>query len=430
MPTRHLSDEQRQRHGNFAAALSPDQLARYFHLDRSDREIVDGLRGDHNRLGFALMLGSARFLGVFPGADVEIPSSVMAFLLDQIGLREAPSLKGYFDHKNGQRFRHLALIRERYGFTDFADNGPARFRLTRWLYALCWSGDDHPGPLVERATSWLIVNKVLLPGVSVLERFVGRIRDRAQKRLWKRLVAALDEKQRDRIARLFDDNGETEFAALDALRTVPAQRSSGEFLHYLDRLEAIRAFDLRPSPPKGVPAASLERLARVARAGKPSAIAALQEPRRTATVAALFHTLETAAQDDAAELAEALIIDLVKDAETADKKARLRSLRDLDEAAILLRDMAKLLLEEDTLPLNQWREALFEQLGRDDLVAAMAEVDAIAKPRDAKPYAELLARWRRARRLFFNIATRLEMDAAPGGRAAQEAIRYLAKIAD
>jgi len=73
---------------------------------------------------------------------------------------------------------------------------------------LCWTGDDHPGPLIERAISWLIVNKVLLPGVSVLERLVGRIRDRAQKRLWKRLVAALGEKQRERIAKLFDENSD------------------------------------------------------------------------------------------------------------------------------------------------------------------------------------------------------------------------------
>jgi hypothetical protein len=267
MPTRHLSDEQRQRYANFAVVPSPDQLAQYFHLDRSDREVIDGLRGDHNRLGFALMLGSARFLGVFPGADLEIPGSVTAFLVSQLGLKEGTSLNGYFDH-NSRRIRHLALIRKRYGFTDFADNGPARFRLTRWLYALCWSGDDDPGPLVERAASWLVVNKVLLPGVSILERFVGRIRDRAQKRLWKRLVAALDNKQRERIAKLFDEGNESDFAALDALRTVPTQRSSGEFLHHLDRLEAIRAFDLRPSPPRGVPAASLERLARVARAGK------------------------------------------------------------------------------------------------------------------------------------------------------------------
>jgi len=70
---------------------------------------------------------------------------------------------------------------------------------------MCWNGDDHPGPLIERAASWLVVNKVLLPGISVLERFVGRIRDRAQKRLWKRLVAALGDKQRERIAKLFDE---------------------------------------------------------------------------------------------------------------------------------------------------------------------------------------------------------------------------------
>jgi hypothetical protein len=153
MPTRHLTDEQRQRYANFAAPPSADQLARYFHLDKVDREITDGLRGGHNRLGFALMLGSARFLGVFPGADAEIPQPVTVFLMGQLGLKEEPCLKGYFDLKNGQRIRHLALIRDRYGFTEFADNGPARFRLTRWLYALCWTGDDHPGSLVERATS-------------------------------------------------------------------------------------------------------------------------------------------------------------------------------------------------------------------------------------------------------------------------------------
>lgn len=63
----------------------------------------------------------------------------------------------------------------------------------------------------------------------------------------------------------------------------------------------------------------------MARVGKPSAIAALQEPRRTATIAALFHTLEAAAQDDAAELAEALLTDMVKDAEAASRDGAVGS---------------------------------------------------------------------------------------------------------
>src|SRR3546814_17933621 len=94
---------------------------------------------------------------------------------------------------------------------------------------------------------------------------------------------------RARIAALFDDGDTSTFAALDALRTVPSKRMPTELFRHLDRLDAVRAFNLRPAPPRGVPATTLERLARVARVSKPSAIAALQEPRRTAPVAALFH---------------------------------------------------------------------------------------------------------------------------------------------
>jgi hypothetical protein len=75
-------------------------IAPVFHLDRSDREVTDGLRGDHNRLGFALMLGSARFICVFPGADVEIPSSITAFLVDQLGLEKAPGCSA-LDQRTG-----------------------------------------------------------------------------------------------------------------------------------------------------------------------------------------------------------------------------------------------------------------------------------------------------------------------------------------
>ena len=271
---------------------------------------------------------------------------------------------------------------------------------------------------------------MLLPGVTILERLVGSIRDRARTRLWKHLVAGLSDDQRSRIARLFDEGDTSAFAALDALRTVPSKRAPTEFLRHLDRLEAVREFDLRPSMLKGIPAATLERLARVARMSKPSAIAALREPRRTATVAALFHTLEATAQDDAAELAEGLLTDLVRDAEASVKKARLRSLRDLDDAAMLLREMGRLVMADDALPLDHWRDALFERLPRVALETAMAEVDAIAQPAEARPYAELRARWRRARRLFFNIATRIDMDAAPGGQAVKAAVSHLKATPD
>jgi TnpA family transposase len=418
-----LSDEQRRQYARFAGGLSSDDLARYFHLDEIDHETIRNLRGDHNRLGFALTLCGARFMGVFPDLDTGIPKPALAHLRRQLEITADVALDDYF--AGTQRPRHLTLIRRKYGFTDFTDNGLARLRLTRWLYTFCWSGDDRPALLMRRAVSWLVASKVLLPGVTTLERFVGRIRDRSHRRLWRKLIDGLTQDQRARIARLFAAGDSAEFNKLDALRAPPSRRSQSEFLRHLDRLDAIRAFGLRPVPPKGVPAAVIERLARVARVGRPSAIVALTEPRRTATVAALFYTLEAAAQDDAIELAEALLIDLIKTAQAAEEKKRLRSLRDLDAAALTLAGMSRMVLADDELPLQAWREALFKKLPRAEIEAAQTNIEAIAKPEDAEPYIELRKRWRSARRLFLNATSRIEIGASPNGDAIRKAIDYL-----
>ena len=157
MPTRFLSDEQRRRYGRYAGEPAEEQLDRYFHLDEADRAVVARLHGDHNRLGFAVQLGTMRFLGTFLDDPTDVPPSVLATMAEQLALSAPPALDGY---RNGrQRWRHVALIRDHYGYRDFTLDGRARFRLTRWLYALCWAGDDRPSLLIDRATAWLGGNK-------------------------------------------------------------------------------------------------------------------------------------------------------------------------------------------------------------------------------------------------------------------------------
>lgn len=55
----------------------------------------------------------------------------------------------------------------------------------------------------------------------------------------------------------------------------------------------------------------------------------------------------------------------------------------------------------------------------------MATIDSLVQPVTSKPYNELNARWRRARKLFFNIATRIDLATSPGGQHVAEAVNWL-----
>src|SRR3954451_14367669 len=342
MPTRFLSDEQRRRYGRYAGEPTEEQLDRYFQLDEADRALVARLRGDHNRLGFAAQLGTVRILGTFLDDPTDVPSSVLATIAEQLAPGRPPALDGY--RQGRQRWRHVALLRDRYGYRDFALDGQTRFRLTRWLYALCWAGDDRPSLLIDRATAWLVGDKVLLPGISTIERLVAQIRHHAAHRAWRILAGTLTPEQRQHVVEALLDAGRSEPSmTFERLRAGATRRPPTELIRSLEGLDAIRARTTRPAIPEGFPPALLLRLARFGQRAQPAVLARLPEPRRTATLVALLHALKAAAQDDALELFEALAAEAISDAAKAHQQARLRTLRDLDSAALKLAKGRRLL---------------------------------------------------------------------------------------
>lgn len=425
MPVGFLTGDQARRYGRFAHDPSGDELARHFHLDDADLAFVAEHRGDANRLGVAVQIGTVRLLGAFLDDPADAPSCVVRFAAEQIGLDATGTLDGYAD--GTARWRHVPRIRRRYGYRTFAGPGVS-FRLNRFLYALCWTGTDRPSGLFDRAVAWLQANKVLLPGLSVLERTVARVRSRANARLFSRLVDRVTPEQRARLDALVIVPEGTRRSPLDRLRGGPTIQSGAEITRALARLDEVRSIAEGLPAIDRLPPGRIAALARFASAAKAQAVARLPDDRRTATLLAFVRTLEASAGDDVIDLFDAVATTTFSAARAASRQARLRTLRDLDTAALKLRDAVSIIFDEATAD-EDVREAVFALVDRASLEDAVVQVGALAEPPDDVYFAEL-RRHRGKLRFAAALVRSLDLEAAPAGKALLAAVEHVRAVQD
>ncbi|NKD56106.1 Tn3 family transposase, partial [Haematospirillum sp. H4485] len=255
---------------------------------------------------------------------------------------------------------------------------------------------------------------------------MARVRARANARLHRLLIKTMIPEQRARLDKLVAvPEGERQ-GSLDRLRNGPYIQSNREVRRALDRLEEIRSLTNGLPSIDHLPPGKITALARFASAAKAQAVSRLPPDRRAATLLAFIRTLEASAGDDVIDVFDVVSTSMFNEATKAAKQARLRSLRDLDAAALKLRDAAIVLLDPET-PDDAVRTAIFQLVDIDSLAAAIDRIGELAKPHDDTYFTELRTF---SRKISYTprLLTGLNLGAAPAGRPLLEAIEYLRAV--
>lgn len=269
--------------------------------------------------------------------------------------------------------------------------------------------------------------KVLLPGATILSRLISRVRNRAANSLWYSLTSLTTGLQQHRLEWLLEISEDGRQSHLDRLRQGSVRISGPALVEALEKVEEISNLGVTDIDLSQFPPSRIKALAQYVSRSKAYAIRRMPERRRIAVLLAFSKTVELTAMDDALNVFEQLADSVFKKARQAGEKNRMRSLRDLDRAALDLRKVCEMVLNKN-VPSEKLRDAIFKHLPQDKLEDACCRVGELARPSDDNYEQEITESYRAVRRFLPKFLDTIYFAGTQSGKPVLKALSFLKSI--
>lgn len=428
MSIRYLTKEYEENYGCYVGEPTAGQLARYFYLEEEALKLIKARRGENNQLGFAIQLGTVRFLGTFLSNPVDVPLGVISYVANQLNISDISIISKYLERENTQ-WEHKKIIKEKEGYQEFASQ-PNHWRLMRWLYERVWVSVESQSVLFDVITAQLVEKKILLPGVTVLARFISNVKERVETRLYIKLSKLASQAQIKKLESLIsaiNTSEKRQETLLEKWRKGANRYSSIALVNALQKVEEVSDWGIGTLNMLQLPSIKIKALAQIAFTVKAQALSRMPEKKRIAILLAFVYVLEIKAIDDALDILELLVKDLLSKSERQGKKERLRTLKDLDRAALKLSKVGQVLLDEKCDD-QKVREQVWHLLTKKELADAIIQIENIARASSDNYYQELLGKWRSVRIFLPTLLRVIKFESNKAGKPILEALTFLQLI--
>jgi hypothetical protein len=262
------------------------ELVRHYTLSAADIAMIRRRRGDHSRLGYALMLCYLRY----PGRPLRInerpPAALVLFIAEQIDV--LPESIDDYPISGQNRRRHASELQDRLRLRPFGRRSASELASSLLPHAI---ENDRLTHLAE-----LVIEECRHRGIVVspprsVERLCIDLRYQARREIERRLTSGLSAEQRRRLDALTECRAETGQRWLVWLRQMPEATKPAAMLGLIERLDYVRTIGLDPTRRHRVSQGRLTRLAREAGRTTAQHIADYERQRRHATLIAVANEL-------------------------------------------------------------------------------------------------------------------------------------------
>jgi Domain of unknown function (DUF4158) len=301
-----LMRRQQLTEGQIAALFDPPtdrrELVRHWTLSEADTAMIRRCRGDHSRLGYALMLCYLRY----PGRPLRInerpPAALISFVAEQIDVRPE-SIDNYLISGQNRR-RHAAELQDRLRLRPFGRRAAGELASSLLPHAI---ESDRLAFLAGLVIQECRQRGIVVPSPRSLERLCVDLRHQARREIERRLTGGLLAEQRCQLDALTERRAESGQSWLVWLRQIPEATKPAAMLSLIERLNHARAIGIDPARGHLVHQGRLAQLAREAGRTTVQHIAGYERQRRHATLVAVTLDLLADLTDQAIDLFDRLV---------------------------------------------------------------------------------------------------------------------------
>lgn len=281
----------KQRHSLFALPTDENTFLKYYVFSQKDITHINERRGTHNKLGFALQLCAFRYPGRMIYPNEFVPQEMIAFVAEQLDINKTDILE--YAKRSQTNYEHTSLLKKLYKFYPYSS---ANKSLIVWLQ----KSAEHIHSnleLVELFTKKCREDKVLLPGISIIERLCADALVVAERNITHRITSRITETVKQHLQTILEETIDGRLSFYAWLKRFEVGNNSADVNKLMERLKYIQKLNVSDNILEGVPEHRIIWLRQQGEAYYADSLSAINEDRRFAILAVCIIEWKKALKD-------------------------------------------------------------------------------------------------------------------------------------
>ena len=417
-----LTNQQRYQPLMLPQRFSDEEMVRDWTLSRRDCQVVNKYRKQY-RLGFAIQLCAMRLYGRFLNQLHDLSPRVISYLSSQ--LDHPPTLTVDVPEREATLLEHRNNILKYLGFQRFDDKVEAD--LDRWIEEHARQG-LLPDELFHRAERYLLLNRIMLPGPSTIERQIIRICNQVHTQLFEQVFDQMSPVLRGAIDDLLQTTDGNQRTYFNQLKEYPPAAKISSLKRYLERYDNLVATGVNEFEEKVIDTAFLHYLYRLTKRYSAKDMKRFKDHKRYALMVCFLLESRKILLDNLVKMHDQYMTELCRQTRNSHDKKHKEFRKHQKKAIDAVLDTTHVFLEwPEEQPL--YKNDLWQRIDEKHLLASIEDLH-IFKRLEERGYCDLLLTRYPSLRKYFSDFIRLPFEMAKGSGPLIKAIQFVRQLDD